>query len=295
MCNVEYEGKHYVLPIVVTSGSGPTLLGRTWLQYIPLNWPKLFRAILKVDDKLSQLLQSFAGVFEDKLGTLQGEKVSIHIDFSVPPKFCKARSLPYAMKEKVETELQRLQDQGIILPLKYSKWAAPFMPVLKQDKKSVRICGNYKLTANKASRVKHYPLPKVDDLFATLVWLCLVYKDGYEPSLFATHLSRAYLQLTLDDQAKELLTINTHKGLFAYNRLPFEVSSAPGIFQCTMESLLSGISNVLVYLDDILVTGPTQEQHVNNLHEVLGAFSSSWITLKEEKVSIFSQISQLTI
>ena len=131
MCNVEYEGKHYVLPIVVTSGSGPTLLGRTWLQYIPLNGPKLFRAILKVDDKLSQLLQSFAGVFKDELGTLQGEKGS---DFSVPPKYCKARSLPYAMKEKVETELQRLQDQGIILPVKYSKWAAPFMPVLKQDK-----------------------------------------------------------------------------------------------------------------------------------------------------------------
>ena len=51
ICNVEYEGKHYVLPIVVTSGSGPTLLGRIWLQHIPLNWPKLFQAILKVDDK----------------------------------------------------------------------------------------------------------------------------------------------------------------------------------------------------------------------------------------------------
>ena len=74
MCNVEYEGKHYVLPIVVTSGSGPTLLGRTWLQHIPLNWPKLFQTILKVDDKLSQLLQSFSDVFKDELCTLQGEK-----------------------------------------------------------------------------------------------------------------------------------------------------------------------------------------------------------------------------
>ena len=134
MCNVEYEDKHYVLPVVVTSGSGPTLPGRTWLQHIPLNWPKLFQAILKVDNKLSQLLQSFADVFKDELGTLQGEKVSIHIDSSVPPKFCKARSLPYAMKVKVETELQLLQDQGIISPVKYSKWAAPIVPVLKQDK-----------------------------------------------------------------------------------------------------------------------------------------------------------------
>ena len=122
--------------------------------------------------------------------------------------------------------------------------------------------------------MKHYPLPKVDDLFATLVGFVLFTKMD---------MSQAYLQLTLDDQAKELLTINTHKGLFAYNRLPFEVSSAPGIFQCTMESLLSGIPNVLVYLDDILVTGPTQEQHVNNLHEVLGRFHQAGLHLKKKK------------
>ena len=63
--------------------------------------------------------------------------------------------------------------------------------------------------------------------------------------------------------------MNTHEGLFAYNRLPFGVSLAPGIFQRTMESLLKGIPNVLVYLDDILITGPTQEQHMKNLHAVL--------------------------
>ena len=91
------------------------------------------------------------------------------------------------------------------------------------------------------------------------------------------------MQLTLDDQAKELLKINTHKGLFAYSRLPFGVSLAPGIFQRTMKSLLSGIPNALVYVDDILVTGPTQEQHVNNLHEVLGRFRQAGLCLKKQK------------
>ena len=81
-----------------------------------------------------------------------------------------------------------------------------------------------------ASRLEHYPLPKVDDLFATLVGGVLFTK---------LDMSQAYLQVVLDDQAKELLTINTHKGLFPYDRLPFGVLSAPGIFQCTMESLLS--------------------------------------------------------
>ena len=160
-----------------------------------------------MDDKLSQLLHSFSDVFRDELGTLKDEKVSIHFDPSVPPKFCKARSLPYAMREKVEEELQHLQDQGIISSVKYSKWATPIVPVLKQDKTSVRICGDYKLTANRASHLEHYPFPKVDNLFTALTSGTMFTK---------LDMSQAYLQLTLDDQSKELLTINTHKGLFAY-------------------------------------------------------------------------------
>ena len=94
-------------------------------------------------------------------------------------------------------------------------------------------------------------------------------------------MSQAYLQLVLDDHSKELLTINTHKGLFAYNRLPFGVSLALGIFQRTIESLLKGIPNVLVYLDDILVTGQTQVQHIKNLQEVLVRFRQAGLRLKK--------------
>ena len=120
----------------------------------------------------------------------------------------------------------------------------------------MRICGDYKLTANHASRVEHYPLLKVDDLFATLGGGALFTK---------LDMSQAYLQVLVDDQSKELLMINTHKGLFAYNRLPFVVSTAPGIFQHTMESLLQGIPHVLVYLDDILIIGPSQSKHLKTL------------------------------
>ena len=199
MCNIEYEGKQYVLPIVVILGNGPTLLGRSWLQQIPLNWTKLFQPILKVDHQLSQLQQSFSDVFKDELGALQGSKVHIHINPAVPPKFCKAISLPYAMREKIGNELQHLEAQGIITPVKYSKWAAPIVPVLKQNKKTVRICGDYKLRANRTTRLKHYPLPKVDDLFTTLAGGTLFTK---------LDMNQAYLQLLLDDQSKELATDN---------------------------------------------------------------------------------------
>ena len=69
-------------------------------------------------------------------------------------------------------------------------------------------------------------------------------------------MSQAYLQLQLDDKSKELVTINTHKGLFQYNRLPFGVSP---VFQRCMENLFQGCEGVSIYLDDLLVTGSTIE------------------------------------
>ncbi|KAK0136613.1 hypothetical protein N1851_027216 [Merluccius polli] len=68
---------------------------------------------------------------------------------------------------------------------------------------------------------------------------------------------------------RKLLTINTHKGLFTYTRLPFGVSSSPAIFQRTIEAVLQGVPNVAVYLDDILLTGCNDQQHIGMVGAVL--------------------------
>ena len=79
------------------------------------------------------------------------------------------------------------------------------------------------------------------------------------------------------------MMINTHKGLFEYPRLPFSVASAPSIFQLLMDNLLQGISGVCIYIDDILVTGSTEAEHLSNLAEVLRRLETSGMNLKEEK------------
>ena len=280
-CEVSYKGQTYTLPIVVLTGEVPTLLGRDWMQQIRLDWPTVFQINAVKDDPVQQLLQPFESIFKEELGTYKGDKAKIHIDPTVPPKFCKARPLPYAMRELVEKELQRLETLGIIKLVKSSNWAAPIVPVLKPDRKSIRICGDYKLTANKASRLEQYPLPKVEDLFSTLAGGITFTK---------LDMSQAYQQLVLDDDSKEVVTINTHKGLFCYQRLPFGVSSAPGISQRTMETILAGIPRVLVYLDDILITGSSQEEHVSNLKEVLSRLQQAGLRLRKDKCEFLLSI-----
>ena len=147
------------------------------------------------------------------------------------------------------------------------------VPVVKGDG-SVRICGDFKVTVNKYAKVEEYPLSLVDDLFALLT----------RGQVFTKlDLANAYLQLMVEEKSKEYLTINTHKGLFKYNRLPFGVASAPAIIQRTMESLLQGLKHVAVCLDDILITWQSEADHLRTLEDVLGRLEAAGMRLKAAK------------
>ena len=148
------------------------------------------------------------------------------------------------------------------------------MAVVKSDKKSVRICGDFKVTVNPVSKLYRYPIPKIEDLFAIL--------DGGKV-FTKLDLSQAYQQLNLDANSRKYLVINTHKGLYCYNRLPYGISSAPGIFQRAMETLLQGIPYVTVYIDDILVTGETEEDHLQTLERVLERLAKAVLRARKGK------------
>ncbi|XP_037561542.1 uncharacterized protein K02A2.6-like [Dermacentor silvarum] len=149
------------------------------------------------------------------------------------------------MRSKVSAEIDRLVQDGVLSSISISDWATPVVPVAKKNGDiRLRLCGDFKLTVNPASHLEQYPLPKVEDIFAAL--------SGGE--VFSTlDLRNAYNQLPLDDEARKIAVLNTHRGLYCYNRLAFGIASAPALFQRRMESILQGLPNVQVYLDDIIV------------------------------------------
>ena len=204
---------------------------------------------------------------------MKGVEGKLYPDKSAVPKFFKARSVPYAMKDKVGEELLRLKEEGVIEEVYNSEWATPIVPILKRDG-TVRICGDYNITLNKVCKLDCYPIPRIDDLYANLA-------GG---KTFTTlDLSNAYLQMPLARESKPLTTINTHLGLFQYNRLCFGIASAPAMFQRVIDNLLKGIKHVCGYLDDILITGASQGEHHNNLSLVLKRLEDAGIRVKEKK------------
>ena len=76
------------------------------------------------------------------------------------------------------------------------------------------------------------------------------------------------MQLQLDESSTKYVTINTHQGLYRYTRLPFGVASAPAIVQKLMDTILQGVEGVICYIDNILVTGINEDEHLSNLEEV---------------------------
>ena len=218
LTNVKVGSKQSQLPLIVVKGEGPSLMGRDWLTSLKLNWQEIHQ--LESSNKLSSLLSSYSEVFDEGLGKLSGMKAKIHL------KEGDAAKILQTQKCSVHHEKQARQGAGSVasprhhLPVQFSEWAAPIVPVTKPDG-SIRVCGDYKLTVNQASHTEQYPLPRVEDLFAALA-------GG--KTFTKLDLSQAYLQLEMDESCKKFLTVNTHKGLFEYNRLPFGVSSAPANF-----------------------------------------------------------------
>ncbi|KAI8115817.1 hypothetical protein CVS40_12027 [Lucilia cuprina] len=136
------------------------------------------------------------------------------------PFFCIANTVPYGLKAKVENEPNRLYDYGVLVPVTRSNWASPLVIVNKGDG-SIRLCVDCKRTVNKFVEMEHSAIPRIDDILASMAgWKVFTKLD----------LTGAYLQVAVSERYRELLTINTHVGLFQFTRLVFGLKTAPQIF-----------------------------------------------------------------
>ncbi|CAF4178451.1 unnamed protein product [Rotaria sordida] len=280
--NVKYKNQYFQLNLHFLAGVGNKILGLDWIHALHINSKSLndifsdgIMAQVNLQFKNSHdLLIHYNDIFKDGLGCCK-LKAHLYVKPNVIPKFFKPRSLPFAYRQLVEMELIRLVNEGVLEPISISRWAAPIVVVPKPGGK-VRICADLSTGVNQVLDIEQYPLPKPDELFTVL--------NGGE-KFTKIDLSDAYLQVQLDDDSKELLVINTHKGLFRFNRLPFGIASAPSIFQKIMDQMIAGLDGTICYLDDIIVTGKNTIDHLNNLQQLFIRIREYGFHLNKQKCS----------
>ena len=82
--------------------------------------------------------------------------------------FCMARTNPYAFKRRVGDELEQLVKAGTLELVQFAEWAALIVSVLKSNRSSIQIFGDFQQTVNPVSKLDRYPISKMEDLFAAL-------------------------------------------------------------------------------------------------------------------------------
>lgn len=258
------------LTILVIKEEGPSLIGKTWLKASNLFWPNI--NMVKSGSK-EELIKMFPDVFADGIGTIKGPPVSVKLKNDVKPVFLRARTVPFALRKATDLELERLSNEGILKSVDNSDWASPIVIVPKPNG-AVRICGDYRATVNASTENDNYPLPRMEELYAKLAGAqCFTVFD----------LKDAYFQQPVDEETSKLLTINTHKGLYRVLRLPFGVKFAPGLFQRKIENILKKFEYVGVFLDDVIVSARTEQEHNERVECILKCFSEHGIRLNKEK------------
>ena len=136
-CNVKFKGQEKELTLQVVETPGPALFGRDWPSKIQLDWGEIKALKLSptpdrvMQHKVDQLLQQHESVFSEGIGTLEGHKADLKVEENCQTSFHKPLQVPYALRPKVEAELTRLEKDGILSKVEYSKWATPIVPVVK--------------------------------------------------------------------------------------------------------------------------------------------------------------------
>ena len=187
------------------------------------------------------------------------------------------RRLPVSKKGALEEEVDKMLEDGIIVPSE-SPWSSPVVMVTKKDG-SCRFCIDYR-RLNGITRKNAYPLPRIDESLDSLggnQWFCTL------------DLQSGYWQIGMDPDDREKTAFTTHLGLFEWNVMPFGLCNAPATFENMMETMLRGLlfKKCLVYLDDVIVFGDSKESCLANLEQVLDRLISYNLKLKPKKCKLF--------
>ncbi|XP_046398236.1 uncharacterized protein LOC124165041 [Ischnura elegans] len=161
-----YKGHTARLSLFVVTNGGPPLLGRDWFRALKFPSP-VHKINMEGGINIQGIWDRFRELWDGTLGSFKGSEATLHLKPGTKPVFCSPRALAFALRDKVDRELDRLLELGILYPVDFSDWATPIVPIVKGDG-NIRICGDFKITVNPQLLVERYPLPRVEELFSKL-------------------------------------------------------------------------------------------------------------------------------
>ncbi|GFT27582.1 retrovirus-related Pol polyprotein from transposon 412 [Trichonephila clavipes] len=160
------------------------------------------------------------------------------------------RRLAFTERQEVNKHIEEWLNEGIIRP-SFSEYASPIVMVKKKDGSS-RMCIDYRKLNQKLVKDK-FPLPIIKDVLDTL----------QEAKLYSTlDLRNGFFNVDVDENCRKYTSFIVPKGQFEFNKVPFGLSTSPGIFQRYVSSIFRDLTRkgiVIGYLDDLVI--PAKNEH----------------------------------
>lgn len=216
-------------------------------------------------EKLKDLLEEFNEIFHvdgNPLTSSTEVKHKIHT-FDEVPIYTKPYRYPEILRDEIRKQIASMLDQNIIQK-SHSPWSSPLWIVPKKKdasgRKKWRIVIDYSKLNDKTISDK-YPIPNITDLLDKL---------GRAQYFTTLDLASGYLQIKMDEDSIAKTAFTVDSGHYEYLRMPMGLKNSPSTFQRVMDDILRGLVNecCLVYLDDIIIFGPSLQQHLINLKKV---------------------------
>ena len=240
-------------------------------------------------DQLSPSFRSLVGEFPqlfqppDRDPPDRPAKHYIYVAPDVVPAARRAYPLPHSKLEVMRSQMRELIDKGWVVPSS-SPWASPILLVPKDQGKSLRLCIDFR-DLNALTKKDRFPLPRID---------VLLHRASKARIFSKIDLASGFHQIQVYPQHRELTafilpeTVDGHS-LWEWKVMPFGLVNAPSTFQRAMSVALRGCEAfTVVYIDDILVFSPNEEEHLEHLHKVFAALQRLSYHVRLEKCSFFA-------
>ena len=210
-------------------------------------------SLVETQSRFSKLMTSRPMLITPTFSLSTKCKVRHRVETRGHPVHSKARRLAPDKLKSAKREFEELERLGIVRRSN-SQWSSPLHIVKKKDG-GLRPCGDYR-RLNERTIADRYTLPNIQDCTAQLAGKCVFSK---------VDLVKGYHQVPMHPNDIAKTAIATPFGLYEYLRMPFGLKNATQTFQRLMDEVTSGLDNVYVYLDDVLVFSENHDQHERDL------------------------------
>lgn len=233
--------------------------------------------------KLMPLCIEFSDIFQlesDKstVNNFYQQELNVQDNF---PVYNKNYRLPQSQKIEINDQVQKLLKNDLI-EICTSNYNSPLIVVPKKSidgNRKWRMCVDYRALNRKLIPDK-FPLPRIDEILDGL---------GNAKYFSVVDLYSGYHQIPITENSRKYTAFTADIGHYQWKVLPFGLNIAPASFMRMMTLAFSGLTpeKCFIYMDDVIVIGLNENNHINNLRKIFEVCGKFNLKLNPQKCEFF--------